>query len=244
MGINPISGYMHENMNSDEFCIASYVGPRCFASQTRAALEGLGYAVVPAFAMGRFDDTSWRPALRLVDERQYVKIPSPEADPTTPVILLTGPRPLDIDDTRIVGRVPRPAELTDLYPIIQRTLQSTPRHSPRVETSLSARCVKSDRRWMGSVVSLSENGCLFRSSERFESGTQMNLQFALPGSNIISTRAVCVHQHGGESGLAFSDTSEDDQRNIGGFVTHRLATRRRELRGPLATARAAERPRA
>lgn len=215
---------MREKNRPKRTRIASYVGPRAFARQTDASLAGLGYFVVPAFAMGRFDDISWLPSLRLVDERHYERIPSFESDPKTPVILLTGARPKEIEDPRIVGRVPRPAELAELYPLIQRALEPTPRSAARVETRLSARCIRADRRHVGSVTSLSERGCLFRSHRPIDSGSGMNLQLALPGSGIISMRAVCVRRHDGAAGLVFANPSLNARRSIGGFVNGLLAT--------------------
>ena len=99
--------------------IASYVGPRLLASHTRAALEGLGYDVIPAITRGRLADAGWSPSIRLVDEAHYAKLPSIEQDPRTPIILIVGPRPRDIGDRRIVGRVSRPGRLSEIFPILQ-----------------------------------------------------------------------------------------------------------------------------
>lgn len=208
----------------DHTPIASYVGPRSLAPHTRAALRGLGYELVPAFSKGRFDDPSWQPALRIVDESQLAKIPSCEVDPGTPVIVLTGVRPAENSDPRSLGRVRRPAELADLYPLIQRALEKTPRQTPRVATLLSGRCIRADRRAVGSVVSLSDGGCLFKTSHPIEAGEAMNLQFALPRIDILSTRTVCAYRAEGAVGLVFAGASEEIRRRIRGFVTQRLAT--------------------
>jgi hypothetical protein len=215
---------MHAKRKSERGCIASYVGPRAFAPHTRAALEGLGYRVIPAFAMGRFDDPSWQPSLRLVDERQYEKIPSVLDDPHTPVILMTGLRPQRVEDERIVGRIGRPADLQDIYPLIQRCMEATPRKVPRVATQLAARCIRRDQRSVGNVVSLSEGGCLLRSRQVFDEGSQMNLQFALPSAGVVSTRAECIHRGRSGIGLRFTEASSDVRRHIAQFVTRRLAT--------------------
>jgi len=215
---------MRRKRKSERGTIASYVGPRAFAPGTRAALEGLGYRVVPAFAMGRFDDPSWKPSLRLVDERQYEKIPTPGQDPETPLIVMTGVRPLAIKDNRIIGRVRRPAELRQLYSLIQSGLETTPRAVPRVATQLAARCIRRDQRSVGNVISLSEGGCLFRTREAIEHGAQLNLQFALPHRGILSTRAQCIHQSGGGAGLRFTEAAVDVREHIAEFVAQRLAT--------------------
>jgi hypothetical protein len=214
---------MHKERTMQKKIIASYVGPRSFAARTRAALECLGYSVIQASTRGRFDDSSWRPVLRIADERHLQRLPKAESDPDTPIILLTGARPRRCDDARIAGRVQRPAELGELYRLLQLALERHPRSAPRVGTHLAARCVQSDRRWVGAVVSLSRTGCLFRSSELVERGMRMNLQFALPRAGLVSTRAEVVHRRGGNLGLAFSETSSGISHDIDGFVTQRLA---------------------
>jgi hypothetical protein len=167
---------MRRENTPERGCIASYVGPHALAPHTRAALEGLGYSVVPAFSMGRFEDTSWTPVIRLVDERHLPKIPAVDDDPNTPIIVLTGTRPKEIQDERVAGHVSRPAQFSDIYRILQQSLEATPRGSPRVETLLAARCSRADHRWVGNIVSLSEGGCLFRSAEPVKAGDSMNLE--------------------------------------------------------------------
>ncbi len=39
--------------------IASYVPPQAYAPRVRAALEGLGYQIIPVATRGRFEDDSW-----------------------------------------------------------------------------------------------------------------------------------------------------------------------------------------
>jgi hypothetical protein len=215
---------MHTKGRSERSVIASYVEPRTFASGTRVALRGLGYSLVPAFSMGRFDDASWRPTLRLVDERHYDRIPGIEQDPRTPVVLVTGARPRRIDDPRVAGSVRRPLDLESLYPVLQHVLERTPRAAPRVTTRLSARAMREDRRWVGSLTSLSTGGCFFRSSRETPLGARLCVQFALPRGGIVTARAVCIHVGDDGIGLAFTDTSPDARRDIGGFVSTRLAT--------------------
>jgi len=217
-------GDMHERPVLVQREIANYVSPRVLAPELRAALRGLGYALVPACSMGRFDDTHWRPALRIVDERQYEKIPDLASDPNTPIVLVTGSRALSIEDERIAGRIGRPVELESLYPILQRTLERTPRSAPRVPTRLSARGLREDHRWVGSVTSLSINGCYFESREKPPVGSGMNIEFGLPRNGMVTARAVCVRVHSDGLGLAFTDASEEARREIGSFVSQRLAT--------------------
>jgi len=215
---------MHVQGTLERSVIASYVGPRSFAPGVRAALKGLGYPVVAAFSMGRFDDARWRPAVRLVDERHADRIPGIDQDPRTPIVLVTGSRPRSFEDPRIVGRTRRPIELDALYPLLQRAVERTPRAAPRVPISLSARAMREDRRWVGNVTSLSAGGCYFRSRQPTPVGTRMSVQFAIPRNGIVTTRAVCVHVGDDGIGLAFTDASPEARQGIGAFVADRLAT--------------------
>jgi hypothetical protein len=158
-----------------------------------------------------------------VDERHLDRIPSPAEDPGTPIVTLTGPRPLEIEDPRIVGQIRRPAGLVDLYRILQEALEDHPRRAPRAPTQLPARCIRSDRRWPGAVLTLSEGGCLLKSSEAMPLGIDLKLQFALPMGEIVCARACCVHANGSETGLAFSALARAARERIGDFVTQRLA---------------------
>ena len=54
--------------------LGSYVTPWALARGTRAALEALGYQVVPVVTVARFDDPDWRVDLRLIDAR-HLELP-------------------------------------------------------------------------------------------------------------------------------------------------------------------------
>jgi len=241
--IGPISPDMRTKVRPARAVIASYVEPRTFAPGTRAALQGLGYAVVPALCFGRFDvprtgrfdapgrgrgdEPAEAAAIRLVDERHADRIPGADQDPDTPIVLVSGRRRPRIDDPRIAGVVTRPVDLDTLYPILQRALEATPRRVPRVPIQLSARAMRADRRWAGSLTSLSVGGCYLRSSRRVPLGTPLCVQFALPHNGVLTTRAVCVHADDEGTGLAFTDASDVARREIGGYVAERLAALRR-----------------
>lgn len=215
---------MHADPELPGRVVASYVGARTFAPHSRAALEGLGYSIVSATTRGGLDDTSWPADLRLVDERHLDRIPALDADPETPIVLVVGRPPRTTDDPRVVGSVTRPAALNDVYRAFQEALERYPRRAPRIPTQLAARCLRSDHRSLGAVLTLSEYGCLFRSSEPITKGTRMNLQFALPRAGVITTRAECVNLDGLEAGLAFSEPTAHAREIIAGFVTDRLAS--------------------
>lgn len=205
--------------------IASYVPPQAYAPRVRAALEGLGYRIVPVATRGRFGDDSWEPQLRIVDERHIDRIPPEDYLPRTPVVVLTGGlRAAPCQDRRVVGSVPRPATLKDLYPLLQRALEDTPRSTARTPTELPGRCTQSDRRWMGAVVSLSERGCLFRTSEPLVVDQQLNLLFPLPMGQMVTARARVIGQQGPSVRMVFDKLAPPAREAVAHYVEGRLAT--------------------
>jgi hypothetical protein len=204
--------------------IASYVPPQAYAPRVRAALEGLGYQIIPVATQGRFEDDSLEIDLRIVDERHIDRIPVEDYLPRTPVLLLTGEAREAWRDRRVVGSVTRPAMLKDLYPILQRALEDTPRVAARAPAELPGRCTQSDRRWMGAVVSLSEKGCLFRTSESVATDQQLNLLFPLPMGQMVTARARVIRQQGPSVGLVFDNIAPQARAAVGRYVEERLAT--------------------
>ena len=219
----PIRPDMETTSRPRRRTIHSHTGPRALSRQTRRALAALGYSIVPGKAANGGDGALRKPALRLVDERQLASVPTPELAPDTPIVLLTGGRPRARQDPRIIDQIQRPAQLNDIYRSFQSALENHPRSTPRLATQLAARCIRSDNRSPGAVLSLSEGGCLLATSEQLGTGTRMNLQFAIPESGILTTRAECVYQHENRAGLAFWETSELNRQLINGFVSSRLA---------------------
>ena len=204
--------------------IASYVPPKAYAPRVRAALESLGYQIIPVTTRGRFDDDSWEPHLRIVDERHINRIPAEDYLPRTPVLLLAGGDRAPSRDRRVVGIVPRPAMLSDLYPILQRTLEDTPRVAARAPTELPGRCTQSDRRWMGAIVSLSEKGCLFQTTESMAIDQRLNLLFPLPMGQMVRARARVIGQRGPSVGLVFDHMAPAIREAVARYVEGRLAT--------------------
>jgi hypothetical protein len=204
--------------------IASYVSPRAWAPRTRAALEGLGYRVVAAATRGRFGDDSWDPDVRLVDERHLGRIPLENYLPRTPVVLVTGRRPLSHADPRVIGSVARPCTLQTLFPVLQRGLESHPRSGARAPTQIQARCTHADRRWNGALVSLSPQGCLFHTGQDMPEGLELNMLFPLPLGRMVSTRARVVRRHGDRIGMQFTGASGTIRQALADYVEERLAT--------------------
>lgn len=200
--------------------IGSYVSSRALAPGTRAALEALGYAVVPVTTVGRFGDGDWPVDLRLADARLLDRLP----DDDVPTILLGRGRGAESEGQRVIGCTTSPAAVATLYPLLQRALESRPRKAARAPASLPARCTRADRRWSGELLQLSQAGCLFRSLSDLSPGLEINLSFPLPLGRMVSTRARVSTRTPEGAGLEFCGISELSSDAIGDFVQRRLAT--------------------
>ncbi len=199
--------------------LGSYVSSHALASGTRSALEALGYALVPASSGGPGGDPAWKVDLCLADARPLGRLPVDEV----PMILLgSGSRPAP-EDPRVAGRVPRPADVAALYPLLQRSLETHPRRAARAAASIPARGARADRRWSGEVLRLSQAGCLFRTSSDLPAGLELNLSFPLPLGRMVSIRArVSSHTPAG-TGLDFPCISAPARDAIGEYVQRTLA---------------------
>lgn len=207
---------------SHRWTIASYLAPRGFAPRARAALEGLGYRVVPAATRGRFSDDSWQPDLRLADHRHLDRLPRPPD--CVPIVAVSDGRPTAGDDPRVVGFVPRPISVASLYPVLQQALEAQPRRVPRAPTRISARCSLEGGRWTAELRSLSELGGQLEARAHLPRGTRLNLLFPLPLGRMISTRAEVVAHASNGTALAFSGHSAAARTAISEYVERRLAT--------------------
>jgi len=202
--------------------IASYVPPQAFAPRARAALERLGYRIVPAVTRGRFADDSWAPDVRLVDECHLAYLP--EGSASEPIIVLCEQRRRQFDDPRVAGVTRRPVEVGTLYPLLQKTLEKNPRQAARAPARIPARCTHADRRWTGAVLALSETGCLFQSQSDMTPGLEFNLLFPLPLGRVVSLRARVIGCHGERAGMAFPSLSPPAREAIADYVQRRLST--------------------
>src|SRR5262249_61989915 len=100
----------------------------------------------------------------------------------------------------------RPAGLHELYRLVQQVLEETPRTSPRVATHLPAHCRIGDREWHGTVLSLSENGCLLRTAEVPGLGTRLDVSFSLPRSGVLRLHSEVPSPPVPPLGLVFNAT--------------------------------------
>lgn len=206
---------MHPDMVESGYSrrIEVRVPSRDFSAGVWTALERLGYELVPA--RGR----AGAPDARFVAAGRLSRL-NPEA--TAPVILFGGRRSRDAEDPRVIGIVARPAELLDLYPLLQAALEPHPRAAPRITTSLPARSLRDGIDTPGAILSLSERGCLLRSASSLPGDGSLHLQFTLPERGLIYTRAEPRHEAGKESGLEFESLPEASRAAISEFVTKSL----------------------
>ncbi len=201
--------------------IASRLPLRGFTPGTADALRALGYAIVlERAAPGRAAASA---EAVVVDERDLGSLLSgSQATPGRIVVAGASHAPRSApEDPRIVGQVSRPADLGELYRVLQSALEPTPREAPRVATELPADCSLGGRRWTGALLSLSETGCLLRSAEEVASG-RLNLRFPLPLGRMIWTRGRVVRREGERMAVAFETLAPSQRAALRGYVQSRL----------------------
>ncbi len=214
-------------MGSQKFSrrlILAHARDEAFVPLARVILGNMGYSILseedwaglPPGLQGRAPD------LRIVDERRLGEIPEDE-DPPVPMIVLSGRQGVTGVDPRILGAVRRPAGLHELFRLIQQALEEVPRSTPRVATNLPARCRQQEREWRGSLLSLSENGCLLRTPEPLNLGSEVSISFELPRAGVIEASAETAYQLVPDLGLVFTDIPAQTREAIAGFVEATLA---------------------
>lgn len=204
--------------------IVSLARATAFVPLSRAILGRMGYAIVPLEEWEGYPPLAKRePVLALVDDRLFATLPAGEPFERLPILLLTGREALNVDDRRVLGAISQPAGLHELYRLLQQVLEPVPRGSLRLPTNLPARMRGGDREWSGSVLSLSENGCLLRSPEPVPLGTPLEISFDLPRAGRIETRAEASYQLLPDFGLVFQSTPAASRHAIRDFVEEHLA---------------------
>jgi hypothetical protein len=204
--------------------IVSLARPSAFVPLSRAILGRMGYSIVALDEWQASPPLSKRdPALCLVDDRMLGSLPPESPFDRLPILLLTGRDPRATDDRRVIGAISQPAGLHELYRLLQQVLEPVPRGALRVPTNLPARMRGADREWSGSVLSLSENGCLLRTPEPLPLGTALEISFELPRAGRIETRAEASYQLIPDFGLVFQSTPAASRHAIRSFVEQHLA---------------------
>jgi hypothetical protein len=186
---------------------------------SRAILAKLGYTILTPEEFENIAEEMDcdRPDLRIVDERNLPEVPE-DGGCSVPIIVLTGRYGVTGADQRIAGAVKRPAGLHELYRLMQQILEDTPRTAPRVATHLSATVHSGEREWTVAVLSLSENGCLIRSSETLLLGSSVRLGFELPDTGPLEFAAETGYQLVPDVGLIFHAASPANREAVSRYV--------------------------
>jgi hypothetical protein len=216
--------------NGPRRILVTFAPTGAFAPMTRTILTRLGYVMLDPeeFESSPISEDGRRPDLHIVDERSLAEVPE-DGGPPVPIIALTGRHGVSGADSRIVGAVRRPAGMHELYRLAQEALEETPRTTPRVPTHIAARCRRRQREWMQpewtvAVLSLSENGCLVRSSEPLLLGAQLVLRFELPRRGVVELDGEVSYQLVPDFGLVFHATAPADRATISSFIAEVLTT--------------------
>lgn len=189
----------------------------------RVLLARLGYVILDLDTFTEHSDGYDRPDAYLVDERQLADVPD-DGGPAVPLIALVGRQGVTGADARVMGAVPRPAGLHELYRVLQQILEETPRNTPRVPTHLPARCfAENTGAWKATVVMLSENGCLLRSAEALLLGSKINLRIDLPQHPEFELSAEVAYQLPPDIGLVFSSVAPETREALTRFIVGTLA---------------------
>jgi hypothetical protein len=199
--------------------VLTYATDESFAPMSRTILAKLGYTILTPeeFENSAEEMDRDRPDLRIVDERNLPEVPE-DGGCSVPIIVLTGRYGVTGADQRIAGAVKRPAGLHELYRLMQQILEDTPRTAPRVATHLSATVHSGEREWTVAVLSLSENGCLIRSSETLLLGSSVRLGFELPDTGPLEFAAETGYQLVPDVGLIFHAASPANREAVSRYV--------------------------
>lgn len=204
--------------------------PEAFAQLTREILGRLGYRILTATDLALLEQSCEgdRPKIELLvldEHRADADLDLPEADASAdlPIILLTGRAGIRTSTPQIMAAVKRPAGLHDLYRILQQHFEEVPRSTPRVDADLKATCSRRGKSWSAEILSISDNGCLMRSSEEVPLGTHISLSFALPDVGSLEIEAEAAYQLVPNIGLVFSAIEPRVRQAIGDYVIDSLA---------------------
>ena len=204
--------------------------PEAFAQRTREILGRLGYRILTATDLALLEqscegDRQKIELLVLDEHRAEADLDLPEADASAdlPIILLTGRAGIRTSTPQIMAAVKRPAGLHDLYRILQQHFEEAPRSTPRVDADLQATCSRRGKSWSAEILSISDNGCLMRSSEDVPLGSHISLSFALPDVGSLEIEAEAAYQLVPNIGLVFSAIEPRVRQAIGAYVIDSLA---------------------
>jgi len=204
--------------------ILSVAAPDAYLSLTRSILSRIGYEIV--------DRDEWSeapslyghaPRLCVVDDHRLPELPKEGAFARMPMILLAEKGDAQSDDRRVVGSLLRPAGPHELFRLLQAGLEPHPRGALRAPADLPATIQRDGKTQEAWIRSISENGCLARTREGIELGTQLELSFELPNSTPLCVHAEAAYQLVPDTGIVFHATASEERRGLLSFVEAQLA---------------------
>lgn len=206
--------------------LVAYARPECFVDKTTSILARLGYVILdPDEFVARAEGGDLPPGaphLFLADERRLADVPAPDGEAERPIIVLTGRHGSESSDPRIVAAVRRPAGLHDLYCILQRVFELTPRATPRIPVDIAVSCDRKGQGFGASMRSLSENGALLRCEEKLPLGSTFDLRFTLPGTGPMTLRAEAAYQLMPDLGVVFSGLDASLRETLNGWIAESI----------------------
>ncbi len=198
--------------------VVTHVRAQAFVPLTRNILAKLGFALLDP---GDWAESpiygAWTPHLRIADEVGLGEI-AREGAGCERILLLTGSKGVQTDDPRVIGAIHKPAGLHELHQVLQRELSDTPRSVMRLSTDLEAHVKRAGHTCQASVRSISEQGCLLRSSEPLPLGADLEVGFGLPGKGWVELRAASTYQLPPDTGLVFEPVPPTLRAAIAEFV--------------------------
>ena len=201
--------------------------PEAFAQSTRLILGRLGYRILTAAEITLLDQQGGRPEVEVLvlDEHRAtdeIDLPELAAGAALPIILLTGRAGIQSRNVQFIAAVTRPAGLHDLYRILQSHFEEYPRSTPRVDADLEVTCSRRGESWTAEILSLSDNGCLMRSSESVPLGTTISIAMSLPAVGSVEFEAETAYELVPDVGLVFNAIQPRVRQAIGDYVVQTL----------------------
>ncbi len=208
----------------DRRWIVSVARSTDYVPLTRRILARLGYVIIPLEEwLASAELLRHPPELCIVDEKRIGELPDDREFRDLPIVALTGRAGVTVGDARVIGGIPTPAGLHELYRLLQQAMELHPRSWLRVSTLIQANIRQRDREWTAPMLSLSENGCMVRSPEPLALDTPMEIRFDLPRLGLVQSDAKPTYQLLPDTGLVFERTAPGHRRSIQLFVEKHVA---------------------
>lgn len=205
--------------------ILSVTAPDAFLSLTRSILSRIGYEIVDRDEWSEAPSLYGQaPHLCVVEDDRLSELPKHGAFERVPLILLAEKGRAQSDDRRVVGSLLRPAGPHELFRLLQTGLEPHPRGALRAPADLPATIRRDGKTQDAWIRSISENGCLARTREGIDLGTNLELSFELPNSTPLCLHAEASYRLVPDVGIVFHATGSEVRRGLLSFVEAQLSS--------------------